>query len=105
VSEFETILVDRPSDGVARITLDRTEKRNAISTRLRTELLAVLEAHDLDPEVRVTIIRGGGDCFSSGYDLGGDLMAEPPFHSAPGDGQWARQVTQNWFNSGTSPSR
>jgi enoyl-CoA hydratase len=98
VSEFETILVDRPSDGVARITLDRTEKRNAISTRLRTELLAVLEAHDLDPEVRVTIIRGGGDCFSSGYDLGGDLMAEPPFHSAPGDGQWARQVTQNWFN-------
>ena len=25
-------------------------------------------------------------------------MAEPPFHSAPGDGQWARQVTQNWFD-------
>ena len=53
---------------------------------MRTELLAALEAHDLDPDVRVTIIRGAGACFSAGYDLGGDLMAEPPFHTAPGDG-------------------
>ena len=98
MSELETILVDTPSEGVARITLNRPEKRNAISTQLRTELLATLEAHDHDPAVRVTVIRGGGNCFSSGYDLGGDLMADPPFHSAPGDGQWARQVTQNWFD-------
>jgi enoyl-CoA hydratase len=98
VSELETILIDHPSDGVARITLNRPEKRNAVSTLMRTELLATLEAHDLDPEVRVTIIRGGGSCFSAGYDLGGDLMTDPPFHSAPGDGQWARQVTQNWFD-------
>ena len=98
MGELQTILVDRPSEGVARITLDRPEKRNAISTPMRTELLATLEAHDLDPDVRVTILRGGGDCFSAGYDLGGDLMNDPPFHSAPGDGQWARQATQTWLN-------
>jgi enoyl-CoA hydratase len=98
VSTYETIVVDHPLEHVARITLNRPEKRNAISTPMRTELLAALEAHDLDPEVRVTIIRGGGDCFSAGYDLGGDLMAEPPFHTAPGDGAWARHVTQNWFD-------
>jgi len=98
VSDLETILIDHPSEGVARITLNRPEKRNAISTRMRSELLATLEAHDHDPSVRVTILRGGGGCFSSGYDLGGDLMSDPPFHSAPGDGQWARQVTQNWFD-------
>jgi enoyl-CoA hydratase len=64
---------------------------------MRAELLQVLEAHDLDDDVRVTIIRGGGDCFSAGYDLGGGLMDDPPFHSAPGDGQWARQATDTWF--------
>ncbi len=95
---FETILVDRPADRVARITLHRPEKRNAISTPMRAELLAVLEAHDADDEVRVTVIRGAGDCFSAGYDLGGGLMDEPPFHTAPGDGAWARHVTQNWFD-------
>ena len=86
MTDFETIVVDHPSPGVARITLDRADKRNAISTRMRTEILAVLEAHDLDDAVRVTILRGSGACFSAGYDLAGDLMAEPPFHTAPGDG-------------------
>ena len=98
MTALQTILVDHPSVGVARITLNRPDKRNAISTPMRAELLAALEAHDLDPEVRVSIIRGAGACFSAGYDLGGDLMAEPPFHSAPGDGAWARQATQTWLN-------
>lgn len=98
MTDFETILIDTPIEGVCRITLDRVDKRNAISTRMRRELLAVLEANDVDPDVRVTVIRGGGPCFSSGYDLGGDLMSEPPFHTAPGDGSWARHVTQNWFD-------
>ena len=94
---YDTILVDHPSDGVARITLNRPEKRNAISTPLRAELLDALQDHDVDPDVRVTVIRGAGDCFSAGYDLGGDLMAEPPFRTSPGDGQWSRHVTENWF--------
>lgn len=93
----DLILVDRPADGVARLTLNRPEKRNAISTPLRAELIAALEAHDHDPDVRVSVIRGAGPCFSAGYDLGGDLMADPPFHTAPGDGAWSRQVSQGWF--------
>ncbi len=98
MTDFETIAIDTPAEGVCRITLDRADKRNAISTQMRTELLRVLEGNDLDDSVRVTIIRGSGACFSAGYDLGGDLMSEPPFHTAPGDGAWARQVTQNWFS-------
>ena len=98
MGEYETIVVDRPIEHVSRITLDRADKRNAISTPMRIELLRVLEGNDLDDDVRVTIIRGSGPCFSSGYDLAGDLMAAPPFHTAPGDGSWARHVTQNWFD-------
>ena len=97
MTRFETIALDTPGEGICRITLNRPEKRNAISTAMRTELLIALETNDRNPEVRVTIIRGGGACFSSGYDLAGDLMVAPPFHTAPGDGEWARQVTDNWF--------
>lgn len=97
--EFELILVDEPAPHVRRITLNRPEKRNAISTPLRVELLEALRAHDHDPDVRVTIIRGAGPCFSSGYDLGGGpLMEGAPFYSAPGPGEWARQANDTWFS-------
>jgi enoyl-CoA hydratase len=96
---YETIVVDSPAQHVARITLDRPEKRNAISARMRVELLDALRAHDHDPGVRVTVIRGSGSCFSAGYDLGaGPMMEDAPFYSAPGDGQWARQCNDTWFS-------
>ncbi len=97
MAEYANILVDAPAEHVRRITLNRPEKRNAISTPLRNDLLGALRAHDHDPEVRVTIVRGAGVCFSSGYDLSGALMDDPPLYSAPGDGQWARQATDTWF--------
>jgi enoyl-CoA hydratase len=95
----DLILVESPAEYVRRITLNRPEKRNAISTPLRNELLDALRAHDNDADVRVTIVRGAGPCFSSGYDLtGGPLMEGSPFYSAPGDGQWARQANDTWFS-------
>lgn len=99
MAEPDLILVDTPAEHVRRITLNRPEKRNAISTPLRAALLEQLRRHDHDPEVRVTIIRGAGPCFSSGYDLGGgSLMEGSPFYSAPGDGEWARQANDTWFS-------
>ena len=96
---YELILVDEPAPGVRRITLNRPDKRNAISTPMRVELLDALRSHDSDPDARVTIVRGAGPCFSSGYDLGaGSLMEGAPFYSAPGDGQWARQCNDTWFS-------
>ena len=96
---YETIVVDAPAAYVKRITLNRPEKRNAISTPMRAELLDALRSHDVDAETRVTIIRGAGPCFSSGYDLGsGPMMKDAPFYSAPGDGQWARQCNDTWFS-------
>jgi enoyl-CoA hydratase len=99
MSDPSLLLVDTPAEYISRITLNRPEKRNAISTPLRVALLDRLRAHDEDPGVRVTIIRGAGPCFSSGYDLsGGSLMEGSPFYSAPGDGQWARQANDTWFS-------
>ncbi|MBU6272462.1 MAG: enoyl-CoA hydratase/isomerase family protein [Betaproteobacteria bacterium] len=97
MAELLHILVDTPLPGVRRITLNRPEKRNALNNRLRGEVFATLEAHDRDPEVKLTIIRGAGAAFSSGYDLSANNTLEQPYHTAGGLGQWARHVVEGWF--------
>jgi len=82
------VLVDDPAEGVKRITLNRPEKRNALSNALRGQLFEALHAADADEAVRVTIIRGSGKCFSAGYELGGANEGVPlPFYTAAGEGQ------------------
>ncbi|WP_293903075.1 enoyl-CoA hydratase-related protein [Phenylobacterium sp.] len=93
----ETLLLDDPAPYVRRLTLNRPEKRNALSNELRSRIFAALEAADRDREVRVTILRGAGDCFSAGYDLGGGAGPPYPFHTAGGAGIWARHVVEGCF--------
>jgi len=57
------------ADGVARITLNRPDKRNALSPELVRELKAALRAADGDPDVRVVVLEGAGKDFCSGADL------------------------------------
>jgi enoyl-CoA hydratase len=90
------VLVDDPAPRVRRLTLNRPEKRNAISNALRTELYDALHAADRDPGVGVTVIRGAGPCFSSGYDLKSSLSEGQPFYTPPGDGAWSRHVADGW---------
>jgi enoyl-CoA hydratase len=91
------LLADDPRPGVRRFTLNRPEKRNALSNALRGELFRGLEEADRDPAVRVSIVRGAGPCFSSGYDLASDLAADQPYPTAGGDGSWSRHVSEGWF--------
>ena len=68
---FENLLVERAgSDGrVARITLNRPEKMNALSQELLFELNDALHDLEADQSARVIILRGAGRTFSAGYDL------------------------------------
>ena len=95
---LSTLIVDEPAAFVRRITLNRPDKRNALNNTLRGELFATLQAFDRDDAVRVTIIRGAGKCFSAGYDLASDLANDQPYYTAPGDGSWARHVSEGWFS-------
>ncbi|MDP9180872.1 MAG: crotonase/enoyl-CoA hydratase family protein [Chloroflexota bacterium] len=65
---YETILYE-PRDGVARITLNRPEKLNAISWQMQEELQQALWQADRDPAIRAVTIRGAGRSFSAGYDI------------------------------------
>jgi enoyl-CoA hydratase len=92
------IETDAPAPHVRRVTLNRPDKRNALSNELRGELFAALERFDRDDDVRVTIVRGAGTCFSAGYDLSPEGARQPlPFHTAAGPGQWARHVVEGCF--------
>jgi enoyl-CoA hydratase len=83
---------------VRRLTLNRPDKRNALSNELRGAVFAALEESDRDESVRVTILRGAGSCFSAGYDLSRDgAQQELPYQTAAGAGQWARHVVEGCF--------
>ncbi|MWB77999.1 enoyl-CoA hydratase/isomerase family protein [Pseudooceanicola sp. 216_PA32_1] len=69
--EFITVSLD---DGIATITLNRPDKRNAINDQMRAELIAAFAAADADKEVRAIILTGAGRGFCSGGDIGG-MMA------------------------------
>ena len=57
--------------GRARITLNRPEKRNALSLELQAELSEALWEADNDRDVHCVVLRGAGPAFSAGYDLSG----------------------------------
>lgn len=73
--ELEHILyvVER---GRAVITLNRPEKRNAMSLQTLKEIQAALWDADDDQAVHAVILKGAGKCFSSGYDLNPDIFAK-----------------------------
>ena len=57
------------SRGIATVTLNRPDKRNALTQSLLEQLLAVFEAVDLDHGVRVVVLKGSGKAFCGGMDL------------------------------------
>jgi feruloyl-CoA hydratase/lyase len=67
-NRWQTVLVD-VADGVAWVTLNRPEKRNAMSPTLNREMVNVLEALEVDTDAQVVVITGAGDSWTAGMDL------------------------------------
>ena len=65
---YETVLVDK-QDGIAWVTLNRPEKRNAMSPQVCFDMVDVLTRLDTDPEVQILVLTGAGEAFSAGMDL------------------------------------
>jgi 2-(1,2-epoxy-1,2-dihydrophenyl)acetyl-CoA isomerase len=63
-------LLVAPDGGVLRITLDRPDRRNAITDDMVLALIETIEAAGSDESVRVIALAGTGDHFCSGFDLG-----------------------------------
>ncbi|WP_246038803.1 p-hydroxycinnamoyl CoA hydratase/lyase [Peristeroidobacter soli] len=63
-----TVLVEI-DEGIAWVTLNRPDKRNAMSPALNDEMVRVLDALEIDDRVAVVVLTGAGDAFSAGMDL------------------------------------
>jgi enoyl-CoA hydratase len=63
---FKGLRIDRPAEGVLRVTIDNPVQRNALHRDLLESVHHVWDAIDADPETRVTIITGAGKAFCAG---------------------------------------
>jgi enoyl-CoA hydratase len=67
----DVVLIDSPVEGVQRITLNRPDKLNAMTSELVEALHDALATVAADPACRVVILTGAGRGFCAGLDLGG----------------------------------
>jgi enoyl-CoA hydratase/carnithine racemase len=77
---MRTSVYSHVENGIATVTLNRPDCRNALSMGLARELLDILERLGLDRSVKVIIIAAEGSVFSSGHDLHEMLERNQPDH-------------------------
>ena len=72
----EPVLLRQDRDGIATLTLNRPQARNALSAALLQALGVTLRAIADEPAVRVVVVAGAGPAFCAGHDLK-EIRAEP----------------------------
>ncbi len=91
----ETVYVEF-EDRVAWVTLNRPDKRNAMSPQLNRDMLQVLDALEVDDRCGVVVLTGAGQSFSAGMDL------KEYFRENEGKGRMAtiraRRESAGWWN-------
>ncbi|MBI2316450.1 MAG: enoyl-CoA hydratase/isomerase family protein [Betaproteobacteria bacterium] len=85
-------------DGVATITLNRPEKKNALDFPMREELARALDALSKDDSVRAVILTGAGGAFCAGGDIstmgGSDATAEAGLKRAKSVHRWLHTLIE-----------
>ncbi len=66
--DYETVKVER-QDGIAWITLNRPDKRNAMSPQMHFEMCEILDELEFDSASKVIVLTGAGDAWCAGQDL------------------------------------
>jgi len=67
--DFKTIRTVELAGGIGILTLNRPERRNAISIEMRREIIQCLQRWKETETIGVTILTGAGDAFTAGFDL------------------------------------
>ncbi len=84
--ELENVIYD-VKENVATITMNRSDKMNALNHGLWDDLLAAFNEAEFDPEVRAIILRGSGKAFCAGWDLKASYYITGPV----GQEKWTTQ--------------
>ena len=91
--KYKCIKVEHNRDGITWLTLNRPEKRNAMSPALHEEMDHALFQLEDDPDTKVVVIRGAGGNFSAGQDLKEFFRAN---EGKPRDWRKAREDANRW---------
>jgi trans-feruloyl-CoA hydratase/vanillin synthase len=92
ITNYECVTVEK-DDGLTWVTLNRPDKRNAMSPELDREMLDIILNLEGDPETRVLILTGAGDAFCAGMDLKLYFRA---LEDKPAERIRAEWVTHQW---------
>ena len=111
---FDTLLYDEPRKGVARIRLNRPDKRNAQNMHMTYELNTAFDFAVRQQHIKIIVLAATGPHFSSGHDLSGDdgktwrdypiLGTWANFDMPGAEGRYAREmeiyleITERWRN-------
>jgi enoyl-CoA hydratase/carnithine racemase len=86
------LVLDRPAEAVARLTISNPEKRNALDHEVLDAIAEALPGLDEGIDTRCVLITGSGEIFSAGYDIGAigertfaeeaEALVAHPFHDA-----------------------
>jgi len=78
----DSVLVERTTEAIAVVTLNRPQRRNALTIEMMESLCRALDGFALQPRPPVVILRGAGPAFCSGLDLDEAAHAELAERSA-----------------------
>src|SRR3954469_17971091 len=76
------VLVEKQSANTTVVTLNRPERRNALTIELMSELIAAVESANADEKQRILILKGAGQAFCTGMDLSEVAQPEKAHASA-----------------------
>jgi len=82
---YKTIAVETDRRGVATLTLNRTEKHNALSAGMIAELTDAAAQLGADPKIRVVVLTGAGKSFCAGGGFALDATADGGGCRNPGE--------------------
>lgn len=101
------LVIYQVEDRIATITLNRPEKRNALSPGLRRGIVEALKKAEADDEVTVILLQGAGTAFCAGYDMNSYASGEAQFDRPDGynrsplfeswTGQFPRSCLRDWM--------
>jgi enoyl-CoA hydratase len=93
-ADYEQVLYERPAPKVARIVMDRPNRRNAQGITMTYELDDAFKRACHDEEINVIILAAVGDHFSSGHDISGEGPKDPSRDKITG--LWGEYEQEGW---------
>jgi enoyl-CoA hydratase/carnithine racemase len=95
MTESDPLIVERPTDAIALLRINRPEVRNALNLTMRQRIFAEVTRFAVDPAVRCIVLTGNEKAFAAGADITEMADADPVAVMARNVQQYWRPITES----------